>query len=94
MSSQWLLYFSIFSTLLVPDILINVWEWCQDCYDPDYYSVSPTDDPTGPTTGAARAVRGGSWDDDARDVRSAARYAGVPGVRSDSLGFRCALDQP
>jgi len=35
----------------------DVWEWCQDWYGKDYYENSPTDDPTGPASGVARAVR-------------------------------------
>ena len=39
----------------------NVWEWCQDRYDDGYYAKSPMDDPTGPTGGSNRVLRGGSW---------------------------------
>ncbi len=38
----------------------NVWEFCSDWYDEDYYAHSPTVDPRGPDTGAERVIRGGS----------------------------------
>jgi formylglycine-generating enzyme required for sulfatase activity len=39
----------------------NVWEWCADWYDKDYYRQSPGRDPRGPDGGSDRAYRGGSW---------------------------------
>lgn len=39
----------------------NVWEWCQDWFDPDYYIASPLRDPRGPNNGTARVMRGGSY---------------------------------
>jgi len=69
----------------------NVYEWCQDWYAEDYYENSPTDDPTGPTTGANRVFRGGSWDDCAGGCRSANRRRYTPGYRLSLLGFRIAL---
>ena len=69
----------------------NVWEWCQDWYDSDYYANSPTDDPQGPSSGSNRVFRGGSWSYLARNCRSAIRYYLSPGLESTFLGFRLAL---
>ena len=43
------------------DMTGNVWEVCIDRYDPDYYSNSPVDNPSGPSTGSLVVFRGGSW---------------------------------
>ncbi len=69
----------------------NVYEWCRDWYDYDYYSKSPTSDPQGPTIGSLRVCRGGGWDHDARDCRSVDRNGYAPTDRSSHLGFRLAL---
>ena len=68
----------------------NVWEWCADWSD-DYGDAAQMN-PVGPTDGASRGLRGGSWFDGGRSARSANRFGGVPGDRGD-VGFRLALGQ-
>lgn len=66
----------------------NVWEWAQDWYG-DYPS-EPVTDPTGPTKGADRVLRGGSWYDDARGCRATIRNNSSPVDHGYFLGFRLA----
>ena len=72
------------------DMLGNVWEWFQDWYG-SYPSQAVTD-PQGPSSGSERALRGGSWVDDAWATRVSLRLRAVPGVRYDSDGFRCVRE--
>ena len=66
----------------------NVWEWCNDWYDKNYYSSSPTEDPQGPASIVGRVSRGGSWDSFAWRCRSANRFRSFPGYRRGIFGFR------
>jgi formylglycine-generating enzyme required for sulfatase activity len=70
----------------------NVWEWVQDRYGP--YSAAVVTDPQGPASGSYRVARGGSWNDDAGDCRSADRYHAPPGYRIVCLGFRLLRTAP
>ena len=67
----------------------NVWEWCADWYTEGYYRNSPKNNPTGPDAGQFRVLRGGSWFDNARNVRASYRYGYNPSDGDDS-GFRLA----
>ena len=72
------------------DMAGNVREWVQDWYDSDYYNNSPSSNPTGPSSGDSRVLRGGSWDINSWVMRLALRYWYVPTFAEDYLGFRCA----
>jgi formylglycine-generating enzyme required for sulfatase activity len=69
----------------------NVWEWCEDWYDKDYYRDSPTEDPAGPGAGRFRVLRGGSFSHDPRNCRAAHRDAVLSTFRRASIGFRVLL---
>ena len=68
------------------DMLGNVWEWTAD-WD-GAYPGGPVTDPTGPSMGSRRVVRGGGWHTHARYVRSAYRSLYSPGSRYAGIGFR------
>ena len=68
----------------------NVWEWCTDWYDENYYSQSQIWNPTGSTTGSYRVLRGGSWNNDPNYVRVAYRGGIAPTFWYYGIGFRCA----
>jgi sulfatase modifying factor 1 len=75
------------------DLSGNVWEWCGDWYDVDYYKGSPALNPQGPATGTSRVVRGGSWHSGAAACRPVHRFFLLPADRAANVGFRPARSE-
>lgn len=72
----------------------NVWEWIEDVWH-DNYKEAPADgsawtDGAGWGSPRYRVLRGGSWNDDPRFLRSSSRKAESPDSRSNMIGFRVA----
>jgi formylglycine-generating enzyme required for sulfatase activity len=66
----------------------NIWQWCSDWYGKDYYANSPAKDPTGPSRGSSRVLRGGGWCTTAKECRSAYRGNEAANFSDGTVGFR------
>ena len=71
----------------------NVEEWCQDWYGKEYYKNSPSKNPSGPTSGSDRVIRGGCWRNVRSNCRVSARNQMAPFISSNEFGLRLALSQ-
>lgn len=73
------------------DMSGNVWEWVSDWDGKAYYRKSPRDNPGGPSRGKYRVMRGGSWNDRPKNIRTTYRSLNKQGGRGYVIGFRLAL---
>ncbi len=69
----------------------NVYEWCSDFYGKDYYKHSPKCNPTGPSSGSDRVLRGGSWLSMKQNCHSSDRHHSIPEFSYYAVGFRVVM---
>jgi formylglycine-generating enzyme required for sulfatase activity len=72
----------------IHDMSGNVWELTNDWYGSDYYSKSPRNNPTGPSSGERRVKRGGCASGMPQNSRVSRRDGVEPDYRGMDMGFR------
>jgi formylglycine-generating enzyme required for sulfatase activity len=89
-------YVSARSPFGLYDMAGNVWEWVNDWYQANYYSLvgNGITDPQGPASGDGRVIRGGSWMNSGKSLRSTIRNYSDPSKSYPYVGFRCASSNP
>jgi len=77
------------------DMSGNIWEWCWNWHDKKYYPGGSVDNPTGPSAGKYRSLRGGSWCGNAESCQSGDNDCNTsPEDRCPYIGFRLARSGP
>ena len=76
----------------VMDMAGNAYEWVSDYYSSSYYGISPSFNPTGPSSGTRHTLRSASFNTSSTTIRAANRGSYAPGTTGDDDGFRCAGD--
>jgi formylglycine-generating enzyme required for sulfatase activity len=74
------------------DMMGNIWEWCADGREEDFYRQSPRVDPVASTRGSSRICRGASWYSPGHYLRSADRGSDHATVQAHYYGFRVACN--
>ena len=74
------------------DMSGNVWDWVNDWYSDTYYGTLEDGvvNPSGPSAGDFRVLRGGSWVVNTVFLSTTHRYRDVPSNQDGTYGFRCA----
>lgn len=70
----------------------NVWEWCLDWYDPNYYESAVSNNPQGPKLGIMKEIRGGAWASSEASKRIRNRHMAGPRGYYGTVGFRVVRD--
>ena len=76
----------------IHDMHGNVKEWTDDWYTAGTYRRKSNENPKGPPSGSAKAIRGGSWREPGSLCRSAERAMRSHKLKSEDIGFRVVVE--